>query len=102
MNNTSLSQFHRLFLIERLPEPLEPKSAHLQIFDNYIEGTRLRLRLARDPQTKDWTRVLQQLIFPSDDLSETKVAEISLKESEYLNFEQFEGREIRKNRYFHE
>ena len=43
MNKTALTQFRRLFLIERLPEPLEPKSAHLQIFDNYIEGTRLRL-----------------------------------------------------------
>ena len=34
--------------------------------------------------------------------AETKLAEIHLNESEYSNFEQFEGREIRKNRYFHE
>ena len=102
MNNTSLAQFHRLFLIERLPEPLEPKSAHLQIFDNYIQGTRLRLRLVRDPTSKNWTRILQQHIFADNDLAETKLAEIHLNESEYSNFEQFEGREIRKNRYFHE
>jgi CYTH domain-containing protein len=102
MNNTALPQFRRLFLIERLPEPLEPKSAHLQIFDNYIQGTRLRLRLIRDPSSKNWTRVLQQHIFADNDLGETKLAEIHLNESEYSNFEQFEGREIRKNRYFHE
>jgi hypothetical protein len=102
MNKTALRQFHRLFLIERLPEPIEPKSAHLQIFDNYIEGTRLRLRLIRDPRSKSWTRILQQHIFADGDLSETKLAEIHLSESEYSNFEQFEGREIRKNRYYHE
>ena len=102
MNNTALSQFRRLFLIERLPEPLEPKSAHLQIFDNYIEGTRLRLRLVRDPSSKNWTRMLQQHIIAGDDLAKAKLAEIHLNETEYSKFEQFEGREIRKNRYFHE
>ena len=101
MNKTALRQFRRLFLIERLPEPLEPKSAHLQLFDNYIADTRLRLRLIRDPQTKNWTRILQQHMF-SESLSELNIAEIYLNESEYSNFEQFEGHEIRKNRYFHE
>ena len=102
MNKTASLQLKRKFLIERLPEPLEPKSAHIQIFDNYLEGTRLRLRLVRDPQSKDWTRILQQQIFNEENLSESKLAEIFLSESEYSNFEQFEGREIRKNRYFHE
>ena len=103
MNKTALPRHCRLFLVERLPEPLEPKSAHLQIFDNYIEGTRLRLRLVRDPASKDWTRILQQTIVIDDaDLISTKLAEIHLNEAEYSNFEQFEGREIRKNRYFHE
>ena len=31
-----------------------------------------------------------------------KIAEIFLNETEYHIFERFEGREIRKNRYFHE
>jgi CYTH domain-containing protein len=102
MNKTLFPQFRRTFLIERLPEPLEPKSAHLQIFDNYIEGTRLRLRLVRDPQSKNWTRILQQHVLSDGDPAETKVAEMFLNENEYSTFEQFEGREIRKNRYFHE
>jgi CYTH domain-containing protein len=102
MNKTASPQFSRLFLVERLPEPLEPKSAHLQIFDNYIEGTRLRLRLIRDPQSRNWIRIFQQHIYPGEKFGETRVAEIYLNESEYSVFEQFEGREIRKNRYFHE
>lgn len=32
----------------------------------------------------------------------TKLAEIYLNDAEYAAFERFEGREIRKNRYFHE
>lgn len=101
MNKTAQTEYFRLFLIDSLPEPLLPKSAHIQLFDNYIENTRIRLRIVRDPQTKFWTRILQQRI----DLSEpsvTKLSEIYLNEAEYAAFERFEGREIRKNRYFHE
>src|SRR5262245_9677587 len=101
MNKTSATEYYRLFLIERLPEPLTPASAHLQVFDNYIAGTRLRLRLIRDPATKHWVRILQQHI-DVDETNLTKLAEIYLNDEEYSNLEQFEGREIRKNRYFHE
>lgn len=103
MNKTAQSEFHRLFLIERLPEPLTPASSHLQLFDNYIENTRIRLRQVRDPYSKAWTRILQQR-FPAHegDGAETKLAEIYLNDAEYAAFEKFEGREIRKNRYFHE
>jgi len=103
MNKTAQTELHRLFLIERLPEPLTPASSHLQLFDNYIEGTRIRLRQIRDPYTKSWTRVLQQR-FPAadDEYAVSKLAEIYLNDAEYAAFERFEGREIRKNRYFHE
>ena len=106
MNKTAQTEYFRLFLIESLPEPLLPKSAHLQLFDNYIENTRIRLRVVRDPQSKEWTRILQQRIEriePNDVYSSiTKLSEIYLNEAEYAAFERFEGREIRKNRYFHE
>ena len=94
---------HRTFLIEALPEPLTRASAHVQIFDNYIPGTRLRLRSVRDPETAQWTRILQQR-FPAtpETLSSMKISEIYLNEAEYARFETFEGLEIRKNRYFHE
>jgi CYTH domain-containing protein len=103
MHKTAPAEYQRLFLIERLPEPLTPASAHVQIFDNYIEGTRLRLRLVRDPSSRAWTRILQQK-FPidSNEPGVSKLAEIYLNEQEYEMFEQFEGREVRKNRYFHE
>lgn len=103
MNKTAQTELHRLFLIEKLPEPLTPASSHLQIFDNYITGTRIRLRQIRDPYMKSWTRVLQQR-FPFDETHGTvsKIAEMYLNDSEYAAFERFEGREIRKNRYFHE
>ncbi|MFN6963834.1 MAG: hypothetical protein ACK4S4_08715 [Pyrinomonadaceae bacterium] len=101
MNKTGQAEYQRVFLIEQLPEPLLPKSAHLQLFDNYIEGTRLRLRTVRDPYTKEWTYILQQRI-EIDRFAESRLAEIYLDETEHAAFERFEGREIRKNRYFHE
>lgn len=103
MDKTAQTELHRLFLIERLPEPLTPASSHLQFFDNYVEHTRLRLRAIRDPYTKTWTRMLQQR-FPwaESEYAVTKLAEIHLNGAEYAVFEHYEGREIRKNRYFHE
>src|SRR5687767_8697041 len=103
MNKTAQTELQRLYLIERLPEPLTPASSHLQLFDNYIGNTRMRLRQIRDPYTNTWTRILQQR-FPATDgeYAVTKLAEIYLNEDEYAQFAQFEGMEIRKNRYFHE
>ena len=103
MDKTAHTELHRLFLIDKLPEPLSPASSHLQLFDNYIPNTRIRLRKIRDPYSKAWTRVLQQRSSGSDGTRAiTKLAEIYLNEQEYAVFERFEGREVRKNRYFHE
>lgn len=97
MNKTYRNELQRVFLIEGLPEPLKPADAHLQIFDNYIENTRLRLRSIRSPETKKWTFIMQQRIAVSEDLTDLKIAEIYLNEAEHAAFEIFEGREIRKN-----
>jgi CYTH domain-containing protein len=86
----------RVFLIENLPVPLTRASRHLQIFDNYIENTRLRLRSVRVPETKEWNWVLQQRE-PFEDLSEWRISEIHLNEAEHAAFEIFEGTEVRKN-----
>lgn len=103
IDRTYKSEFRRVFLIRDLPEPLTRASSHLQIFDNYIEKTRLRLRSVRVPETKKWSWILEHR-FPAveNDLAVWKVAEMCLNEAEYHVFEQFEGREIRKNRYFYE
>jgi CYTH domain-containing protein len=103
MNKTSEIEWCRRFLIEKLPEPLTRASSHLQIFDSYVENTRLRLRRIRDPYTGAWTRSLQQMITAGDlESNVRKIAEIHLNDPEYAVLQRFEGREIRKNRYFHE
>jgi CYTH domain-containing protein len=103
MDKTNRIEMHRTFLVEGLPEPLTRASAHIQIFDNYIPGTRLRLRSVRDPDTAAWTRILQQRFPATDDgFGCIKFAEIYLNDDEYAHFQIFEGTEIRKNRYFHE
>jgi len=98
MNEYFRTELRRVFLIRDLPEPLTRASSHLQIFDNYIENTRLRLRSIRSPETKLWNYILEQR-FPVDekDLSVWRVSEIFLNEAEHQAFEQFEGREIKKN-----
>lgn len=106
MNKTAQTELHRLFLIERLPEPLTAASSHLQIFDSYIGNTRLRLRQVRDPYSNAWTRMLQQRFSTHEgEYSVTKLAEIHLNDEEYAVFERsfnLGEREVRKNRYFHE
>jgi hypothetical protein len=98
MNKNYRTELRRVFLFGELPEPLTRASEHLQFFDNYIENTRLRLRTIRSPQTKEWQYILEQR-FPAEegDLSRWQVAEIHLDEAEHAAFEQFEGREIRRN-----
>ncbi len=102
MNKTYRNEFRRLFLLEHLPEPLTRADAHLQFFDNYIYNTRLRLRSIRVPETRQWSWILQQRFAVDEDSAVWKIAEIYLSEIEYHTFETFEGREIRKNRYFYE
>jgi CYTH domain-containing protein len=96
MNKIYRTELRRLFLIADLPVPLTRASRHLQIFDNYIENTRLRLRSVRVPETKEWTWILQQRE-PLEDLSRWRISEIFLNEAEHAAFEIFEGREIKKN-----
>ena len=98
MNKTYRAEFRRVFLLPDLPAPLTRASEHLQIFDNYIENTRLRLRSIRAPHTKEWFWILEQRNqMQFDDLSGWQVSEIHLNEVEHQLFEHFEGREVRKN-----
>lgn len=97
MDKTYRDEFRRTFLLQNLPEPVERSSSHLQIFDNYIENTRLRIRSVRSPETKEWTFILQQRFPVNEQLSHWKIAEIYLSENEHTVFEPFENREIKKN-----
>src|SRR5882724_5376145 len=51
----ALLERERRYLLQDLPEQLSRADPHLQITDNYITGTRLRLRKVRDPLTNKWT-----------------------------------------------
>ncbi len=98
MNKTYRTEFRRVFLLPDLPAPLTRASEHLQIFDNYIENTRLRLRTIRVPKTREWFWVLEQRNqIRVEDLSVWEVSEIHLNEAEHRAFEMFEGREVQKN-----
>lgn len=97
MDKTYADEFRRIFLLQNLPEPIERSSSHLQIFDNYIENTRLRIRSIRSPETKEWTFILQQRFPVNEQLSLWKIAEIYLSDNEHRVFESFEKREIKKN-----
>src|SRR6266853_315318 len=90
----------RRYLLQDLPDGLTRADPHLQITDNYITGTRLRLRKVRDPSTNKWSVKFTQKFAPRpDDLSRTLITNIYLNPTEYELLAVFEANEIRKNRY---
>jgi CYTH domain-containing protein len=93
----------RRYLLQDLPEGLTRASPHVQITDNYITGTRLRLRKVRDPQTNKWTVKLTQKFAPNpSDLSRTIITNIYLNALETEALAVSDANEIRKNRYWFE
>ena len=93
----------RRFLLRQLPPGLAAGDEHLQLTDNYITGTRLRLRKIRVPRTRERAWSLQQRFAPvASDLSSVAIASLELTQYEYEVFAVFEGNEIRKNRYAYE
>ncbi|PYT04079.1 MAG: hypothetical protein DMF65_02875 [Acidobacteria bacterium] len=93
----------RRFLLRSLPPGLELTDEHAQITDNYITGTRLRLRKSRWPATNEWTLKLTQKFTPQPpDFSRTLITSIYLNEYEYETLSVFEANELRKNRYPYE
>lgn len=90
----------RRYLLQDLPEGLTRADHHLQITDNYITGTRLRLRKVRDPKTNKWVVKFTQKIAPNpEDLSRTIITNTYLNAIEAETLSVFEANEIRKNRY---
>ncbi len=96
-------ELERRYLLDDLPEGITRASPHVQITDNYISGTRLRLRKVREPQTNKWTVKFTQKFAPNAaDLSRTIVTNIYLTAAESEVLSVFEANEIRKNRYAYE
>lgn len=90
----------RRYLLRDLPEGLTRADLHLQITDNYITGTRLRIRKMRDPRTNKWTVKFTQKFAPDPtDLSRTIITNTYLNALEAEVLSVFNSNEIRKNRY---
>lgn len=90
----------RRYLLQDLPEGLTPADPHVQITDNYITGTRLRIRKVRDPQTNKWVVKFTQKFAPNpSDYSRTIITNIYLNALEAESLSMFDANEIRKNRY---
>jgi len=97
----ALIERERRYLLRDLPEGITRADPHLQITDNYMTGSRLRLRKVREPRTNKWTVKLTQKFAPNpDDLSRTIITNTYLNalEAEVLS-SIFNSNEIRKNRY---
>jgi CYTH domain-containing protein len=93
----------RRYLLEDLPEGMTRADHHLQITDNYITGTRLRIRKVRDPRTNKWVVKFTQKFAPDPaDLSRTLITNLYLNATEAETLSIFAANEIRKNRYYFE
>src|SRR5216683_1103995 len=90
----------RRYLPQDLPEGLTRADPHLQITDNYVTGTRLRIRKVRDPRSNKWIVKFTQKFAPNPgDFSRTVITNIYLNALEAETFAVFDANEIRKNRY---
>ena len=93
----------RRYVLQDLPDGLTRVDPHVQITDNYITGTRLRIRKVRDPRTNKWTvKFTQKYALNPTDLSRTVITNTYLNALEADTLSVFEGNEVRKNRYRHE
>ncbi len=90
----------RRYLLADLPDGLTRADHHLQITDNYLTGTRLRIRKVRDPRTNKWVAKFTQKFAPdTKDLSRTMITSTYLNAIEAETLALFSANEIRKNRY---
>lgn len=91
----------RRYLLQDLPEGVSRADLHLQITDNYITGTRLRIRKVREPRTNKWTVKFTQKFTPDpNDLSRAIITNTYLNATEAETLGMFDANEIRKNRYY--
>lgn len=90
----------RRYLLGDLPEGMTRADPHLQITDNYITGTRLRIRKVREPRSNKWIVKFTQKFAPDpNDLSRTVITNTYLNALEAEVFASYNTNEIRKNRY---
>jgi CYTH domain-containing protein len=99
----ALIERERRFLLNELPFGLTRASEHVQIWDNYLTNTRMRLRKIRLLPAGKYVAKLTQKYAPDPaDFSRTVITNTHLSAEEYEVLSIFEGNEIRKNRYPYE
>jgi len=94
----------RRYLLQDLPAGMTRADHHLQITDNYMTGSRLRMRKVRDPKTNKWiAKLTQKVPLAEGDFARTIITNTYLNavEAETLSTI-FNSNEIRKNRYYFE
>ena len=94
----------RRYLLQDLPAGMTRADHHLQITDNYMTGSRLRMRKVRDPKTNKWiAKLTQKIPLGEGDFARTIITNTYLNavEAETLST-LFSSNEIRKNRYYFE
>src|SRR5216110_1431277 len=93
-SNYARVERERRYLLQDLPEGLTRADHHLQITDNYLTGTRLRLRKVRDPQTNKWVVKFTQKFAPDPaDFSRTIITNVYLNAAEAEALSIFEANE---------
>ena len=91
----------RRYLLRELPEGVSLRDEHAQITDNYITGTRLRLRKSRWVPTGEWSlKLTQKQTIDPPDYSRALITTFYLNREEYEALSVFEANELRKNRYY--
>lgn len=90
----------RTFIIEGLPDAIKPSDEHLQVFENYVRGTRLRLRSLRRPSDDERQRFMETVSYPENGV--TEISQLALDKDDYAAMKPMRGREIRKNLYRYE
>lgn len=99
----ALVERERRYLLRDLPEGISRADDHVQITDNYITGTRLRIRKVREPRSNKWTVKFTQKFTPEPtDFSRTIITNTYLNATEAETLSMFNSNEIRKNRYYFE
>ena len=98
----ALIERERRYLLQDLPQGMTRADHHLQITDNYMTGSRLRMRKVRDPKTNKWVaKLTQKFPLAVGDFARTIITNTYLNavEAETLSA-LFNSNEIRKNRYY--
>ena len=89
----------RRFLLARLPADLPAHETH-DLADLYLDGTRLRLRLARGPDGEVVERKLNQKILdPGGDPARRVITSVYLDAAEYERLAVLPGRRLEKRRH---